>query len=498
MVGVSCSIDKLPAEDANVVLIDASPTKNFFVEMLTRDIELKDAILDLLDNCIDGIQRTTREQNELANPYEGFWAKIRITGDSFKIEDNCGGIPYTVAENYAFRMGKPEDINDDDDIFTIGTYGIGMKRALFKMGRAAQVFSQTESDAFEVNITPDWLIRDNDWQLPLKQIEKVSEKTGTTIQISNLRDDVKSQFDSTAFQSKLANEIEEIYSYIISKGFKVFINNVNIKPRPFALQWEGLEKLRNRDVESIAPYLYEAKKDDVEIELAVGFYRQLPEGEEIDDEESGKQRSRDSAGWTIICNDRVVVSHDKTRLTGWGEAGLPGYHAQFIAISGTVHFKSKDARKLPITTTKRGIDASSDLYLYVKDRMREGLKVFTSYTNKWKRLPREEKQRAKFASPAMPAEMFDLATDSEIDESQFEKEKSIWRAVKSKRFDVERRYIPNLPMPPKVSKNKRIIFSKPLQEIKEVSAYIFENPEHSASEVGEACFVKALEEAQDY
>ena len=31
----------------------ASPTKRFFVSMLTRDINLADAILDLLDNCLD-------------------------------------------------------------------------------------------------------------------------------------------------------------------------------------------------------------------------------------------------------------------------------------------------------------------------------------------------------------------------------------------------------------------------------------------------------------
>ena len=33
---------------------EASPTKQFFVSMLTRDINLADAILDLLDNCLDG------------------------------------------------------------------------------------------------------------------------------------------------------------------------------------------------------------------------------------------------------------------------------------------------------------------------------------------------------------------------------------------------------------------------------------------------------------
>ncbi len=34
-----------------------TPTKEFFVGMLTRDIELSDAILDLLDNCLDGVVR---------------------------------------------------------------------------------------------------------------------------------------------------------------------------------------------------------------------------------------------------------------------------------------------------------------------------------------------------------------------------------------------------------------------------------------------------------
>ncbi|MCV4784283.1 hypothetical protein OFM36_33100, partial [Escherichia coli] len=39
------------------VKIAAFPAKRFFVEMLTRDIELSDSILDLLDNCLDGVLR---------------------------------------------------------------------------------------------------------------------------------------------------------------------------------------------------------------------------------------------------------------------------------------------------------------------------------------------------------------------------------------------------------------------------------------------------------
>jgi hypothetical protein len=40
---------------------DASPTKQFVVPMLTRDINLADAFLDLVDNCLDGALGASRE-----------------------------------------------------------------------------------------------------------------------------------------------------------------------------------------------------------------------------------------------------------------------------------------------------------------------------------------------------------------------------------------------------------------------------------------------------
>lgn len=66
--------------------------------MLTRDIELEDAILDLLDNCVDGIQRISKHEEPSTEPYKNFWAKITFSNDYFRIEDNCGGIPRSVAE----------------------------------------------------------------------------------------------------------------------------------------------------------------------------------------------------------------------------------------------------------------------------------------------------------------------------------------------------------------------------------------------------------------
>jgi hypothetical protein len=89
--------------------VKAYPTKAFFVKMLTRDIPLEDAILDLLDNCVDGILRTKWSNGipqGIENPYEGYYAEITLDKSKFTIVDNCGGIPRNIAEDYAFRMGK--------------------------------------------------------------------------------------------------------------------------------------------------------------------------------------------------------------------------------------------------------------------------------------------------------------------------------------------------------------------------------------------------------
>ena len=477
--------------------INAAPTKNFFVEMLTRDIDLKDAILDLLDNCIDGIQRTIRDAAPSETPYEGFWAEITFSESGFTIADNCGGIPLDVAKRYAFRMGKPRNITDDDDIATIGTYGIGMKRAIFKMGQSAQVVSQTEEDAFTVSIQPDWLASDRTWDLPLEMTDDALDREGTVVEVVSLRREVASQFATKAFQAALVQDVEALYSYIIAKGFEIVVNEQLIKPRPISLQWEGLKKLKSQDVEAIAPYLYEGYEQDVSVTVAVGFHRDLPSYEEIDDATAGKKRKRDTAGWTIVCNDRVVVANDKTILTGWGEAGVPRYHPQYISISGVVTFRSTDARKLPITTTKRGIDASSELYLHVKERMREGLKLFTTYTSKWKQVPKEERKRTQRTKTESPASMFDIVKKVDEDVSARKDGRSLWTAVKDKKMAVEQRYIPKLPSPSPLVQSKRISFNKPIEEIRLIGEHLFNDPDCPPSTIGEACFEEILSQAQD-
>ena len=223
------------AEDSSTV--DASPTKRFFVEMLTRDISLEDAVLDLLDNCVDGILRSQNGHANAKEPYKGFWAKIDFDGKQFKIEDNCGGIPRGLAQRYAFLMGRPRE-EEDENLPTVGMYGIGMKRAMFKMGRKSTVISRTPEESFKVTIPPEWLTDDTNWKLPLVSIEPLKDKNktvvGTTIEVELLYNWIKKLFSPTgsAFRDDFETAVAQHYSFIIKKGFSVTVNSTPIRPKP--------------------------------------------------------------------------------------------------------------------------------------------------------------------------------------------------------------------------------------------------------------------------
>ena len=102
---------------------NGKPTKAFFADMLTRDIELKDAVLDLLDNCVDGLMRSIPTSKlKQHKPYADHWAKLTFSRDKFTIEDNCGGIDRVLARNSAFRMGRTSlDLATHKSIPTVGT-----------------------------------------------------------------------------------------------------------------------------------------------------------------------------------------------------------------------------------------------------------------------------------------------------------------------------------------------------------------------------------------
>lgn len=458
--------------------VRAAPVKSFFVSMLTRDIKLEEAILDLLDNCVDGILRS--KPLAIDKPYQGNWAEITFDKDTFAIFDNCGGIPWRLSE-YAFRMGR-DPKREPDGAGIVGVYGIGMKRAIFKMGRSCEISTRSGPDEYEVSITPEWIDDEDDWDIPAGPKDTSMVEDGTRIIVGSLHEAIRERFeDHDYFQSELVRLISTHYSLIIDKGFKVTVNGTVVQSRSRRLLFS---ETAAGSAPAIQPYIYRATtENNVEVFVSVGFTRPIPSQDEVINEQEEKRHSTEEAGWTVICNDRAVLYCDRSELTGWGEFTIPRYHTQFIAIAGTVEFRSDDPAKLPTTTTKRGVDASSLLYLQTKNKMREGMKLFTDYTNKWK--GRQEDTKAQFAvgRPLSFTQLKDKALELPF------------RSV-SRPLPGGSQFKPSLPKPPNSDgRRRRLSFLKDVDDVAVVAEHLFGNAKTKPSEVGEKCFDIILREA---
>jgi len=436
--------------------VSAQPVKRFFVEMLTRDIQIEDAILDLLDNCVDGILRSKLNQPDSEKPYNGFEARITIKNNLFEIEDNCGGIPWSEHDR-AFRMGRPRESDQSVPPKSVGVYGIGMKRAIFKLGKSASILTKNNGDSYQVTFSDKWMTEEDNWDLEVKANEEMVND-GTNITINNLYQDVIDRFKIDAFEGDLIKKIASHYAVIIEKGFKVYLNDKIVEANPIQVRFEDVD---NNEVNVVRPYIFKANYDDVDVFLAVGLREPIPGFDRISEEQENVKYSSDYAGWTIICNDRVVLYCDRSELTGWGILGVPRYHTQFIAISGIVEFQG-DPSKLPTTTTKRGLKFESSLYQKVLMHMIDGIKRFTDFTNQWK-TQEAEAENIVSRVPALPFSQIKVRANN-----------LAFRSVQS----GGQKYTPKLPTPANEKTEVRLTYSKPRKDVSLLAEYLFEDEEN--------------------
>ena len=218
---------------ANLEALSGAPTKRFFVSMLPRDIDLDDAILDLVDNSVDGAIRSKKERLNTDRPFDGYCCNLTINSEGFELKDNCGGIPDAYLEA-AFRLGRP-DIDLDDNLPTIGIYGIGMKRAIFKMAREATVISRSIDRAVRVHYSPEWLDPNSEqWELPIEEMEK-DDDVGVTISIQDLHKSISKRFGRQTFLDELRDKLGRHFAYIMGRGFEIRLNGETIRPETVML-----------------------------------------------------------------------------------------------------------------------------------------------------------------------------------------------------------------------------------------------------------------------
>lgn len=388
--------------------VDANPTKAFFVRMITRDISLEDCILDLIDNSVDGAWKleggrtmSLTDDTDLSQ----YRIELNATQDRFSIRDNCGGINFDEAVEYAFTFGRKD--TDAPDSYSIGVYGIGMKRAVFKIGEEITVRStyekqngETESFKVPINV-PKWLREDKrDWDFDIEPSDDLPT-FGVEIAVTRLHEGIAASFGSPLFLQDLKRTIARDYALHMRRGLTILLNNERINGWKIELlQGSGLEPMRDS-------YRDETDGASVSVEILAGMAAPPPESSDPDDATDGDNRY----GWYIVCNGRIVLAADKSEVSGWGTEGWPQWHPQYSGFMGIIVFSSQSAALLPLTTTKRSVDVSSAVYRRARPRMREVSKQWISYTNARKLAVEEAKQ---IENLARPKSIFDVAQRAQV------------------------------------------------------------------------------------
>jgi hypothetical protein len=373
--------------------VEAAPAKRFFVSMLVKDIELIPAIMDLVDNSIDGAKRLRGEPSE--SRYHDLHVDLSVRADGFRIADNCGGMDIEQARQYAFRFGRIDD--SDRPIGEVGQFGVGMKRALFKLGSAFTVESTAEESHFvlPVNVPhwvedtqPDWTF---EFSVAESPVETEPSQRGTAIDVSPLHDWVVEEFRSKKFIARLEAEIELRHMVPLQQGLTIRLNETELTPAELLLL----------DGDDFHPLVKErtvpANGANLDMLLYAGLVH-LADEDDDDTDDPDRFRAGNPAGWYLFCNDRLLIARDKSRLTGWGEAAA-AYHPQYRQFRGYV-FLSGDSKYMPWTTTKTSVDEDSSVFRIVQTEMFDGLQKAITVMN---RLKSERQSKALNARPAVAA-----------------------------------------------------------------------------------------------
>ena len=268
----------------------------------------------------------------------------------FRIEDNCGGIPINVARHYAFRFGRTEQTPQLPR--SVGQFGVGMKRALFKLGPAFEIRSVEATSDFVLKVNvPDWTDQVS-WDFTFDEhhedVEHHLAETGTTITVHPLHPEVSADFALDSFLPRLREELRLKHRESLGRGLRISLGTHSISAEPFTLlQSDRIHPAcRTLSFNGSASAL-------VQVKVYAGVSDSAPQ----------------EAGWYVFCNGRLVLGPDRTNTTVWGEGGgrqVPSWHTQFSRFRGFALFESQDASRLPWTTTKVGIDGNSPIWRAIR------------------------------------------------------------------------------------------------------------------------------------
>lgn len=398
----------------------------FFAETMTTDVELVDAIFDLIDNSIDAARNNIISSEEyskddigLPNNYSNYEIKIAFSSDRIAIADNCLGIDSKSIEDRAFYTGKKSSHK-----FGIGYYGLGLKRAFLKAGKSFSIQSDNGKELYVADFSYDMLSGNKEKVLKAKKYPS-QNILGTIFSVKDLKSDVVDQIGNIEWLEGFMQYLSIRYSIFIEKGLKLSIRSASIFGENFIYIKPGLPTIKKKGI--VPEFKEKLVCDDVSVYFNVGVHHKYLFPGEYHSNPAQNKKLTDSYGIYIICNDRVIVANSFDKKYGF----MTSPHSEYNGFLCYVRMVSENPADLPWNTTKTEIKVYSPLFIEAKRPIESLASKYRSKaksvikawrTEDAKEIPEEEKRKGFYKQFGFAADsnFLEKSEDYYIQEKLFE------------------------------------------------------------------------------
>lgn len=339
-----------PARESVKVSRGVDP--RYLQSVLTKDITTLECIYDLIDNAIDAARdriladkKGRTDEYGLPADYSGYRVDLSFEPDAFVIADNCGGMDEQTLTQRAFVTGTPST-----HPYGIGWFGIGLKRALMRLGRNYEIRSDTGKFAAHLKFgAEEFGLEDGDL---IAQVVASRGAPGTSIRVESLNAGIRHEFGGS-WRANVPKSLSRRYGLYVAKGLVIRVDEAPVDVFGPGLRREGPVPTHSKHI-SI---------DGVDVFIDSGMH----EAYRIKGEPGWTRDTEltDQYGWYFVCNDRIIRVAAREGDIGFAVS----WHQEYYGFVGWVRFVAEDAEHLPWDTKKSAIDVSSGVFQAIKGQL---------------------------------------------------------------------------------------------------------------------------------
>jgi hypothetical protein len=325
----------------------------YLIRGLSADISTRECVFDLVDNSIDAARNEVLgrdgvefDDHGLPTIYSGFHIDIDATSSSVRIQDDCSGMKEEDLSRRAFRTGAKSRHS-----FGIGHFGVGLKRAIFKLGTEVSLRTDNGDEAFGFSFDEPAVLEAGENPLMASRTASSGAK-GNDLRVSGLRPDVRSDLGSSQWLEQLADGLRRRYGIFTRKGLTIRLNGQPIQPFGPAVRARevGPVRMTSEGMQS---------STGVKVFAEAGLHEDYRiKGLEDDYDEMRHRAISGEQGWYVVCNDRIILVADRSARTGW----TTGWHNEYAGFLGWVHYVAENPELLPWDSKKSGINESNEAH----------------------------------------------------------------------------------------------------------------------------------------